>query len=103
MQAFEALLAALQAERPIEKGTMMGFPCIRINGDFFASANHVSGDLIVKLPKTRVSELIDSGEGEPFAPAGRAFKEWVSIPSRDAGHWRQLADEALEFVTSKQK
>ncbi len=80
---------------------MMGFPCMRINGDFFASANHKTGDLIVKLPKQRVAELIEAKHGEAFAPAGRTFKEWVSIPSRDPVQWRALAEEALAFVANK--
>ena len=103
MQAFEALLAEMLAAHGVERGTMMGFPCMRINGDFFASADHKSGDLIVKLPKERVAVLIAAGSGVPFAPAGRTFKEWVSIPSRDAAHWRHLAEEALAFVVCKQK
>lgn len=103
MQAFESLLSDMVSAHSVERGTMMGFPCMRIKGDFFASADHKSGDLIVKLPKERVTALIDAGEGEPFAPAGRTFKEWVSIPSRDAKQWRLLAEEALLFVGSKQR
>lgn len=103
MQAFDVLLAEMLAAHSVERGTMMGFPCMRINGDFFASADHKSGDLIVKLPKERVTLLIEAGEGASFAPAGRTFKEWVSIPARDAVKWRQLAEEALAFVVCKQK
>lgn len=103
MQAFEELLAEMLAAHSVERGTMMGFPCMRINGVFFASADHKSGDLIVKLPKERVAMLIEAGEGVPFAPAGRVFKEWVSIPSRDAVQWHYLAEEALAFVVCKQK
>jgi hypothetical protein len=40
--------------------------------------------LIVKLPANRVLDLIEAEVGEPFAPNGRRFKEWVSIPNRDA-------------------
>lgn len=103
MQAFEALLAEMLAAHAVERGTMMGFPCMRIGGGFFASADHKNGDLIVKLPKERVALLIAAGTGMPFAPAGRIFKEWVSIPGRDATQWRHLAEEALAFVVSKQK
>ncbi len=97
---FDELVGVMSEEHGAERGTMMGFPCLRKDGNFFASANHRSGDLIVKLPKDRVLALIDAGEGEAFAPNGRTFKEWVSIPSRDADHWRALAEEALAFVSA---
>ncbi|MGB0865495.1 MAG: hypothetical protein ACPGSC_03245 [Granulosicoccaceae bacterium] len=102
LRDFEDLLTQLMAEHGVEQGTMMGFPCMRINGDFFASANHQTGDLVVKLPAYRVAALIADGLGQPFAPAGRTFKEWVSFAQRDPDQWESLALEALEFVRSKQ-
>jgi hypothetical protein len=36
---------------------------------------------LVKLPQPRVGQLIAAGHGEPFAPAGRVFREWVAIPT----------------------
>lgn len=82
----------------VETGTMMGFPCLRVDGAFFASCDHRSGDLIVKLPRTRVAELVESGTGESFAPAGRVFKEWVLFDDRDADRWLELVHEAQVFV-----
>ena len=43
----------------ITEGTLMGFPCLRVDGDFFATCDHRTGDLIVKLSRERVQELID--------------------------------------------
>jgi hypothetical protein len=80
-------------------GTMMGFPCLRLAGTFFASCDHRSGDLIVKLPRQRVQELITAGVGKPFAPAGRTFREWVLIDDRDPDRWAELIDEARTFVS----
>ncbi|NJN84448.1 MAG: hypothetical protein HC802_20665 [Caldilineaceae bacterium] len=88
----------LLADPGVSKGTMMGFPCLRIDSQFFASADHRSGDLVVKLPASRVQTLIDDGGGQPFAPAGRRFREWVLIADRDADRWRGLIDEARDFV-----
>jgi hypothetical protein len=68
--------AAVLAHGGVATGTMMGFPCLRFAGAFFASCDHRSGDLIVKLPRHRVEHLIQAGAGEPFAPAGRTFREW---------------------------
>lgn len=81
-----------------ERSTMMGHPCLRIDGDFFASLERRTGDLIVKLPAERVNELIDAGQAEPFAPAGRRFKEWALITDRDEARWQQLLNDAITFV-----
>ncbi len=98
---FWELAEPLLAEKAIEKGTMMGFPCLRVNGDFFASVDRKTGDLIVKLPANQVLDLIETEVGEPFAPNGRRFKEWVAIPNRDAALWQQLISEARTFVGGK--
>ena len=82
-----------------ERSTMMGFPCLRIDGAFFASLEHRTGDLIVKLPAERVSEMIEAGEAEPFTPAGRRFKEWALVTDRDETRWEALLQEALTFVS----
>ena len=82
----------------VTTGTMMGFPCLRVHGAFFASCHHRSGELIVKLPEQRVHEMISARAGEPFAPAGRVFREWVLIADRDRARWRALIAEARSFV-----
>ena len=81
-----------------EKSTMMGHPCLRIDGEFFASLERRTGDLIVKLPADRVNTMIDDGSAEPFAPAGRRFKEWALITDRDEARWEQLLHDAIAFV-----
>src|ERR1700730_17188372 len=53
--------AAALAHSDVATGTMMGFPCLRVSGAFFASRDHRSGDIIVKLPKHRVEQLIETG------------------------------------------
>jgi hypothetical protein len=82
-------------------GSLMGFPCLRVDGAFFATCDHRSGDLIVKLPRSRVTELIDDGDAQPFAPAGRVFKEWALLPDRDAEQWRSLLAEARTYAASQ--
>lgn len=82
----------------VDEGTLMGFPCLRINGDFFSTCDHRTGDLIVKLSRDRVSEMIALGDGETFAPAGRVFKEWMLVRERDVDRWRALMEEAAAFV-----
>ena len=77
---------------------MMGYPCMRLAGRFLASYDDKTGALVVKLPRDRVRELIDSGDGDPFAPAGRVFREWVSIPDPDRDLWRSVLAEAVDFA-----
>jgi len=83
-----------------EKSTMMGHPCLRIDGDFFASMERNTGDLIVKLAADRVNEMIEAGTAEPFAPAGRRFKEWALITTRNEAQWEALLTDAMTFVAS---
>ena len=59
---------------------MMGYPCVRLAGQFLASYDDKAGCLVVKLPRERVAELVETGTGDPFAPAGKVFREWVVDP-----------------------
>lgn len=88
-------------ERPdVTRSTMMGFPCLRVRGEYFASTHHAAGELIVKLPEARVDELIAAGRAEPFGPGGRRFREWAAVGDLDEEVWTALLAEALEFVAS---
>lgn len=81
-------------------GTMMGFACLRSgsSGGFVATAHRSTGDLVVKLPRRRVAELVEAGVGAPFAPAGKVFSEWVAVSADHEGSWDALLSEAMEFV-----
>jgi hypothetical protein len=85
----------------VTRSTMMGFPCLRVSGRFFASFDGGTGALVVKLPAARVDELIASGQAEPFAPAGRRFREWAAIDPARRALWSALLDEALTFVAGE--
>ena len=96
---FWELIGELQLEDPrVEEGTIMGGRCARVAGEFLGLVDFKGSGLVVKLPQQRVRELIDEGLGQPFAPAGRVFKEWVSIPGRDRRRWRALLREGIAFV-----
>jgi hypothetical protein len=82
----------------VGRSTMMGFPCVRRAGRFFASFDTHAEALVVKLPHERVADLVADGTGEPFAPNGRVFREWVTIPQPDAELWERLLAEAREFA-----
>lgn len=96
----EMSTAAL-AHPEVATGTMMGFPCLRVAGSFFASCDHRTGDLIVKLPRDHVTQLIDNGVGKPFTPASRTFRDWVLIDDRDETRWTAMIEEARQFVSGQ--
>ena len=91
----QPLLAAGKAA----EGELMRSRCIRVGTEFLAMPEYRTGDLVVKLPKERVAELIEAGDGLAFAPAKRVFSEWVQVPARDESLWMQLLDEGYEFVS----
>lgn len=100
-RVFWELIDELGAGDPrIEAGTIMGGRCARVAGEFLALVDSKGSGLVVKLPRDRVQALIESGAGQPFAPAGRVFKEWVSVPKRDRRRWKALLIEGVEFVGS---
>ena len=95
-----ALVAEFDPDGEVERGTMMGFACLRRSGNFFACLDREGTSLIVKLPAARVNELVERGHGLAFAPAGRVFREWVEIPPARAGTWPSLVGEALAFAAA---
>jgi hypothetical protein len=95
---FWRLADELLEEPAVTRSTMMGFPWVRLRGQFFACVDRRTGDLVVKVPPARVAELVADGIGLPFAPNGRVFHAWVAIPIRDDEEWSALLDEARAFV-----
>jgi hypothetical protein len=62
------------------------------------------GNYIVKLPKERVEELINSEKGLPYDPGnGRIMKEWVIIPEEYTDEWIVYALEAKKFAKTLAK
>ena len=84
----------------VTRSTMMGLPCLRVNEAFFASWDRATGALLVKLPEHEVDRLVASGRAEPFAPAGRRFREWASIPTTRGRAWPTLIDQAHAHVST---
>lgn len=97
-ELFWDLAEDLYRDPAVSRSTMMGYPCLRYEGRFFASIERRTQALIVKLPRQRVQQLIEMGDGEPFAPAGRVFREWVAIPHPRREQWAALLNEAKRFA-----
>jgi uncharacterized protein (DUF2461 family) len=97
-ELFWDLVEPMYADPAVRRSTMMGLPCVRLDGRFFASLDRGTGALLVKLPAERVTALVAAGEGEPFAPAGRVFREWVAVPRPDRRRWGALLAEARDHA-----
>jgi len=97
---FEHLIAHFAPEPDVTLGTGFGSSRgLRVRGRIFA----IFGDeaLTVKLPRTRVDELVADGIGARFDPGhGRIMREWITVPAANEDSWDALADEAMNFVSS---
>lgn len=70
---------------------------LKISGRIFAML--VRGELVLKLPRQRVEELVDQGEGIHFdAGKGKPMREWFVLSPTSKKQWLPLAQEAFEFV-----
>ncbi len=101
-ERFWRLADPLLTQAEVTRSTMMGFPCLRLAGDFFASCDRRTGHLVIKLNEERATALIDAGRAELFAPNGHPFREWVSIPEHFVRSWPTLLDEALRCSAERQ-
>jgi hypothetical protein len=82
---------------PPRGGSGFGRGTLRYQGKIFAML--VRGRLVVKLPATRVTELINFGAGQHFdANKGTPMKEWLSLDPDSELDWLDLAHEALDFA-----
>lgn len=100
-EEFWKLVGPLLESGAVERGTIMGHPCVRAGGEFLAMPTSQQKAMVVKLNRTRVVELIEGGAGEPFAPAGRVFKEWVAIPYSRKPAWKDLLKEGAALRRGK--
>jgi hypothetical protein len=93
----------LSKPRVTQEGKGFGSESLRIGGSIFALLSS-RGEFVVKLPRHRVDELIESGDGHRFDPGhGRLMKEWLALRPNSTKDWKALATEAKEFVASKSR
>jgi hypothetical protein len=97
---YEAVALAVEHDPPSERDRGFGAGALKVNRKIFAML--VDENLVVKLPRRRVEELVEAGDGAPFDPGhGRVMREWVTVPPGEAAHWIALAEEARAFVASR--
>lgn len=82
---------------PPRGGSGFGRSALRYRRTIFAM--FVRGQLVVKLPRQRVDELVAGGHGVRFdANKGTPMKEWFSLDPESGLAWAPLAREALDFA-----
>ena len=86
------------AKRGVTSGTGFGTnEGLRVSGKIFAML--VRDELVVKLSKDRVDELVDAGAARRFdAGKGRPMREWASVAASASRRWKALVEEARTFV-----
>jgi hypothetical protein len=85
---------------PPAGGSGFGRGALRYHRKIFAM--FVRGELVVKLPRARVDELVAGGHGERFdANKGAPMKEWFSLDAGSALPWTPLVREALDFAVAR--
>ena len=94
-------IAAKLAERPdIVRAKMFGMPGVKFRGTAFTGL--FGEDMVFKLGAgspghTKALALRGSVVWDPSG-MGRAFKDWVQVPSAHAKAWSTFADLAFEAV-----
>jgi hypothetical protein len=98
---FSKVVSIFAEQRDVKFGKMFGSSSVlNVDGKIFAMCR--KGELVVKLPKERVDELVRARKGTRFEPGhGRIMKEWVVIPAKKED-WQKLSKEAYGFVKQEQ-
>ena len=94
---WERIEASELARPGVTSGTGFGRnQGLRIAGKIFAI--RLEDEVVVKLPRERVDELVSSRVGRPWGPGRRVMKEWVALSTDAGARWPALVDEARDFV-----
>jgi hypothetical protein len=96
------ILDSFLLDIPIVKpGKMYGHPAYYVNGKLFASL--FMDGVCVKIPKPRITKLLEKEGIKPFEPMGRKMKEWIFIVrdnSEDYINDRYIFEESIEYVST---
>ncbi|MEO7113931.1 MAG: TfoX/Sxy family protein [Polyangiaceae bacterium] len=99
--AFERIARAFAKDARVTRKKMFSSESVlAVDGKIFAMVN--DGKLVVKLPKDRVDEMVESKDGVRFDPRknGKVMKEWAVVPAGKQP-WIALAREAYRFVKGR--
>ena len=102
----DTIANSFSPDRTVTRETRKGFGsgALKVKGKIFAMVSSDS-EFVVKLPKSRVEELVRAGVGSRFEPGpGRVMKEWLAMAREpQSPSWLELAREAQRFVGGARK
>jgi hypothetical protein len=97
-EAFERLVDRFAGDPDVTVGTGFGASRgLRVNDRIFAIFHGT--ELVLKLPRARVDELVEAGAGQRFDPGhGRIMREWIALSATEVDRWPGLASDAIAYV-----
>ncbi|WP_104162288.1 hypothetical protein [Cryobacterium sp. N22] len=95
--ALYALVSELPVHPPVTRGKIFNGDGVKVQGKVFAFIGR-NGDLVAKVPESRVRELVSQHTGRPVVMGRRTMREWVRLPAEaGVGAWSDVLDEAYHF------
>ena len=95
--ALYALVSELPVHPPVTRGKMFNGDGVKVREKIFAFIGR-NGDLVAKVPESRVHELVSQHTGRPVVMGRRTMREWVRLPAEaGVGAWSDVLDEAYQF------
>lgn len=90
---YRSMVEELLADREVSEAKMMGMPTLKVGSSMFGGV--FDDELVVKVGRERVQELVAEGRAQPFDPSGRGrpMKDWAQV-HEPADDWLALAEEA---------
>ncbi len=95
---YDTLVEDITRRHPgVVPGKMFGMPCLKRADGKVVAGLWKDGGLAVKLTNETAREQALAVEGASrFDPGmGRPMREWVHVPSEQAGRWSELVEQAL--------
>jgi TfoX/Sxy family transcriptional regulator of competence genes len=99
-ELFDNIASDMLAKGDTKRAKMFGSPCLSVNGKVFASFH--KDDMTFKLGQAAREQALQLAGARHFDPGmGRPMKEWVSVPTEQSDHWRELADQAYSYIADR--
>ena len=95
--SWDEVVAEVTARHPVKESKMFGMPCLKRENGKVVAGSWKDGGLTVKLTDEAQREAALALPGaELFDPGmGRVMREWVLVPSSQAGEWKRLVEQAI--------